>query len=435
MAYLSMLSILTVGSLCAVAALMLPRGRRVLAPVLVVPVLLMKPSAPDGLLPDGVQRMFSSMPERSLLPALLAIALLLAASRPRARSRWMWVGGIASLAALSNFESGVPATVAAVLVVAALRAGWRAFGYATAAWVGVALAYVGVVLLAGGPFRPEYWWAFSLEFADGFAQLPMPAYGAYVLVLFVLVASAASAFPVLWRRGASAPVAAIGGLYFGVWGLTLFPYYVGRSSSLGQLQFFLIPASVAAVWLLVGAVGAVQRRRPAPRLAYAALLCCLPAAVFATTLIKAPTPETTYKRLAGGFAPGGEFRSTASSRFKVQRVVDKKRARVILDASADLRTPVGLFFTSGHVASLRTGLPDASVLAVPEEIMAQRPWALDPTDPGNSSFRRMQCRALETSDLNTVIAENLVAAALDNCTGFTRQPEHDGMVVFTRNTG
>ena len=435
MTYLSVLSAVTVASLCAVAALMLPRGRRVLAPVLVVPVLLMKPSAPESLLPDGVQRLFASMPERSLLPVLLAVALLLAASRPQARSRWLWVGGAAALAALNNFESGVPATVSAVLAVVALRAGWRAFGYATAAWVGVAVAYVGAILLAGGPFRPEYWWAFSLEFAGGFAQLPMPPYGAYVLVLFVLVASVASAFPVLWRRSASMPVAAVGGLYFGSWGLLMFPYYVGRSSSLGQLQFFLIPASVAAVWLLVGAVGAIQRRPPAPRLAYAALLCCLPAAVFATTVIKAPTPETTYKRLTGGFAPAGEFRSTASSRFKIQPVVDEERARVILDVSADARKPVGLFFTSGHVASLRTGLPNASVLAVPEELMPLRPWSTDPTDTGNAAFRRIQCRALETSDLNTVIAEDLVAAGLDSCTGFTRQPAARGMVAFTRNAG
>jgi hypothetical protein len=420
MTYLSVLSALTVGSLCVVAALMLPRGRRVLAPILVVPVLLMKPSAPDALLPDGVQRLFASMPERSLLPVLLAVALLLAAARPQAPSRWLWVGGVAALGALNNFESGVPATVAAVFAVVALRAGWRAFGYATAAWVGVALAYVGLILLAGGPFRPEYWWAFSLEFASGFAQLPMPPYGAYVLVLFVLVASLASAFPVAWRRGLSTPVAAVGGLYFGTWGLMMFPYYVGRSSSLGQLQFFLIPASVCAVW---------------PRLAYAALLCFLPAAVFATTVIKAPTPETTYKRLTGGFAPGGEFRSTASSRFKPQPVVDEARARVILDVSAQARQPVGLFFTSGHVASLRTGLPNASILAVPEELMAKRPWSLDPTDTGNAAFRRMQCRALETSELNTVIAEELVAEGLDSCTGFTREPADQGMVVFTRNAG
>jgi hypothetical protein len=433
MTYLSALSALTVGLLCAAAALMLPRGRRVLAPLLVVPVLLMKPSAPDSLLPDGVQRLFQSIPQRSLLPVLVAVVLLLAVSRPQAPSRWLWVGGVAGFAALNNFESGVPATVSAVLAVVALRAGWRAFGYATAAWIGVAVAYAGLILLAGGPFRPEYWWAFSLEFAGGFAQLPMPPYGPHVLVLFILAASLASAFPVVWRRGGAKPVAAVGGLYFGSWGLMMFPYYVGRSSSLGQLQFFLIPASIAAVWLLVGAVGAIEVPRPAPRLAYATLLCCLPAAVFATTVIKAPTPETTYKRITGGFAPAGVFRSTASSRFKVTPVVDEARAKVIRDVSAGARTPVGLFFTSGNVASLRTGLPNASVLAVPEELMAQRPWSTDPTDTGNAAFRRMQCRALEASELNSVIAEDLVASGLDSCAGFTRQPADRGMVVFTRN--
>ena len=235
---------------------MLPTGRRALAPLLVIPVLLMKPSMPEQLLPAGLQRLLS-VPERSLLPAILAVVLLLAVSRPASRSRWMLVGGVASVAALHNFESGAPATVAAVLALVALRAGWRAFGYLAVTWIGVALSYAGVLLLAGGSFRPEYWVGFSLLFAGGYGQMPMPPYGPHVLVIFVLAASVASAFPVIWRRSAALSVAAVGGLYFGSWGLMMFPYYVGRSSSSGQLQFFLLPASIAAVWLLIGAVAAL----------------------------------------------------------------------------------------------------------------------------------------------------------------------------------
>jgi hypothetical protein len=432
MSYLSVLSLVTVGALCAAAALMLPTGRRVLAPLLVVPVLLMKPSMPDALQPAGLQRLFQTIPERSLLPVVLAVVLLLAAARTQSRSRWMWVGAIASVAALNNVESGVPATVSAVLALVALRAGWRALGYVAAAWIGVVVAYVALLVLAGGTFRPEYWVGFSLEFANGFAQLPMPPYGTYVLVLFVLVASVASAFPVVWRGSASMSVAAVGGLYFGSWGLLMFPYYVGRSSSLGQLQFFFIPASVGAVWLLIGAAGAVQGRRPAPRLAYAALLCCLPAALFVTTVIKAPSPEMNFKRITGGFAPGAEFRSTS---VKPRPVVDEKRAQVIRDVSTKTRKPVGLFFTSGNVASLRTGLPNASVLAVPEELMVARPWSSNPADTGNAAFRRMQCRSLEASKLNSVIAEDLIADALNSCTGFSRGRADRGMVVFTRDAG
>ena len=432
MSYLSVLSLVTVGALCAAAALMLPTGRRALAPLLVVPVLLMKPSLPDKLLPAGLQRLFQTIPERSLLPVLLAVLLLLAVSRPQSRSRWLWAGAVASLAAINNFESGVPATVAAALILIALRAGWRAAGYFAGAWLGAAVAYVVLLLLGGGPIRPEYWLAFSLEFAGGFAELRMPPYGTYVLVLFVLVASVASAFAVLWRGRTSLTVAAVGGLYFGSWGLMMFPYYVGRSSSMGQLQFFLIPASVAAVWLLVGAVGAMQAARPTPRLAYAALLCCLPAAVFASAVIKAPSLELNLKRLTGGFAPSGEFRSTA---WKRQPVVDAEQAREIRAASADLPEPVGVFFTSGNVAALRTGLPNASVLAVPEELIAPRPWSGDRTDPGNAAFRRMQCRSLEESELNSVIAEGIIAKALDSCTGFSRESAGRGMVVFTRDAG
>lgn len=432
MSYLSVLSVITVVALCVAAAMMLPRGRRALAPLLVIPVLLMKPSSPDGLTPAGVQRLFQTIPERSLLPVLLGVVLLLAASRMQARSRWIWVGVISCLAALHNIESGVPATVAAALLLVALRAGWRALGYFAAAWIGVVVVYAGVLALAGGSLRPEYWAGFVLEFANGFAQLPMPPYGNYVFVLFVLVAGTASAFPVVWRGPAAMSVAATGGLYFGAWGLLMFPYYVGRSSSLGQLQFFLIPASVAAIWLLIGAARAVQVRRLTPRLAYAVLLCCLPAALCATTVMKAPWPETNLKRLTGGFSPDSDFRSTAHG---PRPVVDEQQAQLIRDVSADARKPVGLFFTSGNVAALRTGLPNASVLAVPQELMARRPWSGDPNDTGNAAFRRMQCRSLQQSDLNSVIAEDLIADALDSCTGFTRGQLDRGMVVFTRTSG
>jgi hypothetical protein len=426
--YLSVLSILTVGALCVAAALMLPTGRRVLAPLLGVPVLLMKPSVPDQLRPLGVQRLFQNIPERSLLPAALAVVLLLAASRPAARGRWMWVGAVAGLAALHNFESGAPATVAALLVLVALRPGWRAFGYAALTWIGVAATYVALLLVVRGSFHPEYWVGFSRLFAGGYGALPMPPYGPHVFVLFVLVASAASAFPVVWRGSASLSVAAAGGLYFGSWGLMMFPYYVGRSSSAGQLQFFYIPAGVAAVWLLIGAATAARERRPTTRLAYAALLCCLPAALFVSTVIKAPSPETNFERLTGDFGSATRMQSTAS---QPQPVIDAAQARAIRDLSVGLRQPVGLFFTSGNVASLKTGLPNVSVLAAPLELTTPRPE--DPADTANTTLRRWQCRSLDASGVNSVIAQELVADGLDTCTGFSRGPASDGLVVFTRD--
>ena len=424
--YVSLLSILTVGALCVAAALMLPTGRRVLAPLLVVPVLLMKPSTPDQLFPAGTVRLLQSIPERSLLPAALGVVLLLAASRPRSPARWTWVGAVAGLAALHNFESGVPATIAAVLALVALRAGWRALGCLAAGCIGVAVAYIALLLIAGGSLRPEYWWSFSLLFAGGYGRLPMPPYGPQVLVLFILVASVASAFAVVWRKSASLSVAAVGGLYFGAWGLMMFPYYVGRSSTRGQLLFFLIPASVAAVWLLIGAARAMHGPRSTPRLAYAALLCCLPAALFVSTLVKAPSPEVNYKRLTGGFGRDTEFRSASLTN---RAVVDEEEARDIRELSTDTRGPVGLFFASGNVASLRTGLPNASILAAPEELTTQRPR----NDPATAALRRLQCRSLERSELNSVIADELFADGLDSCTGFTRGPAQRGMVVFTRD--
>lgn len=430
MTYLSLLSILAVGALCTAAALMLPRGRRYLGGLFVVPVILMKPSAPDALTPDGVQRYFQMIPERSLLPAVVAVLLLGAVSRPASRQRWFWLGVVAGAAALNNVESGLPATVAVVLALLVRRGGWRCMGWFITGWAGLALAYLGLLLLTGGAFHVEYWVAFSLEFAGGFAALPMPVYGNYVLLLFVLVASVGSAVPVVWSKGSSASVASIGGLYFGSWGLMMFPYYVGRSSSLGQLQFFFIPCSVAAVWLFLGALAVLHSHGRSPRLAIPLLLCCLPCAVFVTAVVKAPSPTTNLARLTGDFGPFGMFRSTA---LRHPAVVDAKQGQALRALSVTMRKPVGLFFASGNVASLMTGLPNASLLAAPDELLPKRFWSGDPHDPGSARFRLLQCRSLEKSRFNSIIAQEFIAGGLRSCAGFARGPAQGGLVVLTRS--
>ena len=158
------------------------------------------------------------------------------------------------------------------------------------------------------------------------------------------------------------------------------------------------------------------------------LLCCLPTALFVSTVIKAPSPEPNLNVLAGGFGVAAQFRS---ANFKPRPVVDEERAQVIRDVSADARKPVGVFFPSGNIASLRTGLPNASVLAAPEELTTQRSG----DDPGTVAFRRMQCRSLETSQLNSVIAAGRPRDGLDSCAGFSRAKADRGLVVFARDAG
>jgi len=433
-AYLSILSLATVGVLCAVAALMLPSGRRVLAPVLVVPVLLMKPSPPSKLLVTGLQGFYQAIPGRSLLPAVLALALLVAVHRPGWRARWAWAGAAAGIAALSNFESGVPASLAAVLVLVALRGRWRALAQFLGAWLAVPVLYGLAVLATGGTPKISYWLAFTIEFAAGFGKLPMPPYGNFVLLLFVLAASTASAFAVLWRRRAAGPVpaAAVGGLFFGSWGLMVFPYYVGRSSSWGQLQFFLIPASIAAVWLLVSAAEALQTQRGGRLLAVGLLLCGLPSAVFVSGVLKAPSPEGEWLRLSGSFGSISKFRSTT---WDAKPVLDPDRAAAVKGAAADASGPVALLLPSGHAAALMAGLPNVSILASPEEMLPNRPWAEpNDTDTGNETFRQMQCEYLQQSDANTVITDAAFAPAL-RCPGFTQRPAAGDLVVLTRTPG
>lgn len=236
----------------------------------------------------------------------------------------------------------------------------------------------------------------------------------------------------LWRRSGGLTAAALGGFYFGAWGLIMFPYYVARSSSWGQLQFFIIPAVVVAVWLLVGASAVVAERRPLPhRWAAALLLCVLPAAVFVSSVIKAPSPAQSLDRVMKKYGANSELRSTAWARTPV---VKEEQAEVIREVAAQLPKPIGLFFTSGNFASLRTGLENVSVLSGPEELLAPRPWAGRPQDPGNTTFRRIQCEALERTDVRSIIAEDFLADALVGCRGWDRTSEQGNYVIFTHTT-
>ncbi len=426
---LSVFAIATVVALCVIVAMMLPSGHRGLAPLLVVPVLLMKPSAPDALLPAGVQRLFNSLPERSLLPVLAGLLLLIAATRLGTRRWWPALGVVTGLAALHNVESGATATLAVVTTLIALRPGWRAAGLTAIGWLAAVVTYVMAVLITGGTPRFAYWIGFSVEFAGGFGDIPMPPYGNHTLILTLLAAGAASGFAVLWRRPGPLTGGAAAGFYFGAWGLMMFPYYVGRSSSLGQLQFFLIPGVVVAAWLLVGAVAATSSTRIPGRWAPALLLCVLPAAVFASAVLKAPSPAQSLDRVMKEFGAASNFRSTA---WKRMPVVDAEQARVIRDVAEPRPAPVGLFFTSGNIASLRTGLPNVSVLSGPEELLSPRPWSDDPSEDGNPTFQRMQCEALDRSEVRSVVSEGFIAEALDVCTGWERTGTDRGYVVFAR---
>ena len=428
-AYMSLLSILTVVLLCAIAALMLPPGRRMLAPLLILPGLLMKPTEPGALFPPGLQGLYQALPGRSLLPAAVGLVLLLAVHRPARRTRWLWVGATAGIAALNNFESGVPASLAAVVVIVALR-NWRALAAFAGAWMAVPVIYTLAVLASGGRPRFDYWIAFTVEFAGGFGTLPMPVYGNFVLILAVLTASTASGFAVLCRSARDQPsVAAVGGFFFGAWGLMMFPYYVTRSSSFGQLQFFLIPASLAAVWLLVCAVEVARAPRRGRFVNLGLLLCVLPSAVFLSGLIKAPSPADEWLRLSGLHGDIAEFRSTA---WVPEPVVGRAQAADISAAAAGAEGPVGVFFSSGNIASLESGYPNAAVLAAPEEMLPNRPWVeTRETDTGNASFRRMQCQSLQSSPLNTVIADARLARALQ-CPGFRHERGQGNLVVVTR---
>jgi len=224
----------------AVALPVLAGGWRHLAPALILacapPLIALK-------LGNSASTYFADVPMRVVLPSITILATYLALRRRlrvrlRRPGRFLLVGAIAGLSALSNPDYGVPVlvAVAVVVVLAGGSLSSRAIsGCAVAAGaLAVFLGYGAIGTITHHAVNWSNWLAFQRVFgAEGFAAEPMEPFGLHIAVVALFVSTSVVGFVLIMtsRPGGSSFAFRQGVLLAlcGGWGLLSLPYFAGRS--------------------------------------------------------------------------------------------------------------------------------------------------------------------------------------------------------------
>jgi hypothetical protein len=242
--YLSLLSIISAGLAVFAAHRLLPSRLRPLSPLFVLPLFL------------HVAGSLSATPARLLFP-LVVFVLLIHWSKGSGKRPNLILGILVGLSILNNPEIGAVtalATLGGLLVLTRQRRSIAIANLLIGLFLPLA-SYSVLGILSGKPIEIAQVAAYARAFSAGYYSLPMPTIGTYVIVLMVgASATILGALRAQHVRSGRDRTAAVGAVFAGLFVLGSFAYYVGRSSSSGQLQF-LLPFTALAIVGIVGLVG------------------------------------------------------------------------------------------------------------------------------------------------------------------------------------
>ena len=307
-AYLTTLAIFTVAGIAFLAFCVLPQKIRPLALLLTVPLILVKVQPPTTGL-GSIAALFSAIPIRTLPVVAVALLLTRFAGRGDLR-RSALVGLVCGLAALNNFEFGVPCAIAALITLwigsLSSRTATRVRGTFVSATLSPIVLYAVFLSAVGQPMQLSYWTAFALSFGSGFGAVPMPIVGPHLLILAILISGiVVGAYrlrdvPTIETASVDGRMrrAAFVSLFFGLAGLGSFGYYVGRSVVSGQLQVFLLfIAPIISAELALVTVPRLGPQPSWPRVTTAAIVL-VPAALAIASILQAPDARQEWSRVA-----------------------------------------------------------------------------------------------------------------------------------------
>jgi hypothetical protein len=407
-AYLTVLAVLCLCGLVWIAWRVLPRHLRALAPLLIIPLVLVKVQ-PADIRTGSIATLWSALPVRTLLPIALGV-LLVAFRRPLTLNRMAVLGIVGGVAALNNPEFGIPALVAAgVVCVVANRGTPHVLSRATIFVLAAAApfaAYAFFLEVAGRGIAWQQWIAFGLAFGSGFGSVPEPLFGTHLLILGVLSGSVvlglyrlvplASSITDRTDEARRVYWASATATFFGLAGLGSFGYYVGRSVSSGQLQAFLIfvaPAICAQLGLIT--VPRLSRRMPWRMLLRGTVLL-LPASLAVGAVLQAPDPAYEWERVSIGVNRANPYRPYLDSVAADLRELRSTQPGIRLVGAVPM----------GNLVQEALDLPNYSVLDQPREASIA-PNLLD-----------LYCGRLRTSTATIYARGSLTDPAGDpNCPG------------------
>jgi hypothetical protein len=321
---------------------------------------------PSGSSHGVITGLFSIVPVRMLLVFVIGLMLI---HRNSSTDYWCFsIGFVAALASINNLEFGLPTLAAALAVkfmsVSRTRTKTREISVVLFGIFFGWILFVTVMAISGHDFRIENYSLFVRSFAGGFGVEPMPVFGPHVFVLSILVSGVATGTLHLSRtnglekgtdlqgRGRSAAITA---MYFGLMGLTTFPYFVNRSVISGQLQaflFFVAPIIVSSFSLLkIGELQLKSRRNIAM-----AIVLVFPQALLFGSIIQRPSGVDEWRRVINTQAAAYE-----SQLFEVELAV--------AEAESFLKRRIEFFsITNGNLFLGQDGRQNISLIDNPSDL-------------------------------------------------------------------
>ena len=395
-AYLGVLALSTVAIIVWVAFRILPYKFRGLAPFLVLPVMLV--SGGDR---GSIGESLSAFPARMFLPVLVLLALLFTL-RHGSLVAHIAVGVLAGASVLNNPELGTVATIATLAVVLVRKGRGRllkAAGLISGAAVAGALYWL-LSLFSGEGVQFSLFAGYARGFADGFYALPMPVVGTFVIVLMIGGSAAAlGAVSIANASSGRLERAGVVSLFAGLMTIGSFAYYVGRSSSTGQLQA-LLPFVALSIVGIVGILGLpnLWLDRTWSSTAKSVAVLMIPAFAIAS-VIQAPNPRSQW----GKIVPDSDTSFMLAGR----EVIAEIETIVEMEKSAGDNGAIPLAVNNSNIASALLDLPNAS----PVNYLADATIS--------STLRDALCDQLRASTL-PVIVDSADGLVLNNlCEGMT----------------
>jgi hypothetical protein len=419
--YTTFLATITILGFIYLAYRTLPRKLKPLAVLFTVPLILVKVNESEQGL-GSITALLSAIPVR-LFP-LAATGILLLSLLKFSRIRVFLTGLVAGLAALNNFEFGIPTLIAASFCLVLIAIRHSRFWLNMAVFVsGAFLPFLlyGLFLFANGnPVKFEYWVAFVLSFGSGFGSIAMAISGPQILVLSLFISASCLGSFMLFQNSGSKTFhenrvrASILLVFFGVAGIGSFGYFIGRSVLSGQLQIFLAYIAMIIVAIVSLEILPILSRTSSYREVLGLMLTLAPIALAVACVLQAPDVQQEWRRLALSNKSGPALSIMEAQTRDTLALVNFAQSKLGL-------TTIDYAGSGGNLIEALGGPENISPLDVPSEA-----WQLAPMT------RKALCARLESSTRAILTQGFFDSRGTPICEGFSNLLTLDDDYVVIR---
>ena len=349
--FLTILALLTIVIALAPVIRAFPKNKSYLAVVFIIPAVFIVKLNEDGY-SGSLSGLFSALPIRLVFPSVIALLLTTNLFRDRKFAGCIIIGLICSLAILNNFESGLVATIAALVVIVLLGMQKKWFYQVVIFLSSIIVSLVliqSIFQLVYGNINFQALIDFVGGFSSGFGAYPMPAFGLWIFAfVFLSMVAIISALYIHTEgkeeRGRTDATdkkllcAAIIALFWGLFGIGMSPYYINRSIVSGQLQYILFPVFLSSTGLFLLVVAQSCGRAAFKNMVL--IIATLPGAISTASLIQHPSVYLAKERLK-------RMESPVSQAYKPQITELSEAINKIKENHVDEN--IGLFTNFGSV--------------------------------------------------------------------------------------